>query len=74
MRYQLERYFESTSPSQHHWGRKCHSTILAVVSIDLDHENIKELKETVVVILTDLNSAFNLVNHKTLLRKLEFHG
>ena len=73
---QLEKYFEGNQliPNQHHGGRKNHSTVTAMAAIDLNHKTLKEQKNTVGVMATDLSAAYDLVDHNLLIKKLQYYG
>ena len=73
---QLEKYFEGNQliPNQHHGGRKNHSTVTAMAAIDLNHKTLKEQKNTVGVMATDLSAAYDLVDHNLLIKKLQHYG
>ena len=45
-----------------------------MASIDLNNKTLKEEKNYVSILTTDLSSTYDLVDHKLLLRKLEFYG
>ena len=68
LRNQLEDHFESNNliPKEHHGGRKSHSTLTAMASIDMNHKAMKEKKNTVGIMTTDLSSAYDLVDHNLL--------
>ena len=76
LRSQMEQHFEDNDliSKEHHGGRKNHSTVTALASIDLNHKKLKEKNNTVAIMTTDMSSAFDLVNHKVLIKKLKFYG
>ena len=54
--------------------RKNHSTIQAVTKIITDIIESNENRETIMSVFLDLSKAFDTINHKLLLSKLEFYG
>ena len=58
----------------HHGGQNLHSTQTAKAMIDIICEdNIQDNKITA-IISTDLSAAYDTINHKILIEKLEFYG
>ena len=76
MKTQLEAYFEANKliPDGHHGGRPSHSTITALAALETHHAKIKDSKKTTVILSTDISSAFNTIDHQTLLEKLRYYG
>ena len=75
LKRQLNSYFEDNDiiPDNHHGGRPGHSMLTAKAVIDkLTADSIENNKETA-ILTTDLTAAYNLVDHRILIKKLSFH-
>ena len=73
---QLNKFLEDNNiiADNHHGGRLGHSTFTATAVIDkMTSDSVEDSEETV-ILTTDLSAAYNLVDHQTLLAKLEYHG
>ena len=76
MKKQLTDYFEGKNiiPDSHHGGRTGHSTLTAKAVIDKNAADKVEDHEETVLLTMDLSQAYDLVDHKIMIKKLKFHG
>ena len=74
MEIHMNKYFEDNNIilKNHHGGLK--GTATARVIIEHKIEDGYQKKKLVVTASTDLSAAYDMVNHKILLKKLEYYG
>jgi hypothetical protein len=61
-------------PGQHHGGRNNHSTTTAITTIVDNWANQLQENNTNAVVIIDQSAAYDLINHRILMRKLEVLG
>ena len=61
-------------PKEHHRARHGHNTLTAKLSIDENINSIRSQQKNVVYLLTDLTAAYDTVDHRLLITKLEQIG
>ena len=76
LKKKIEAHFEDNNIilEEHHGGRKAHSTISAKVVLDNAAHEILDQNKYGIMVSTDLTSAFDVVDHQILKKKLRFYG
>ena len=76
IRVQVDNYFESNDliSSNHHGGRKHHSTLSAHLAIQSANNFHMDKRKTSCVMATDLSAAFDLVDTHIFTSKMRFYG
>ena len=76
LKRQLSSYFEGNNLilKNHHGGRKGHSTVTARAVIDVECAKIVDQNKLGFVFSTDLSVAFDTVDVKILMKKMEYYG
>ena len=62
------------TPKNHHGCRELHSTLMAAQALENICKKNKSKNKCTAILATDLRSAYDIVDHPTLLIKMEYIG